>query len=159
MMYQVEDIMKMKMHLVGFALLTMFVGEAYVHAARKPSKVGQASMSKKEQEQEKFQQLLTEIAGANIAQVKILLEDDVIKKQINEHDGVFSPLGKVEDELEKNKRSSLAKTEKAARAKALHKIKKLLQECGATVIFRAVDVSGSTKKRGKQMDGCMLQSS
>jgi hypothetical protein len=138
----------MKMKSLGLVLLSMIVGDSCIHAARKPSKVGSAPVRKESNEsQEKLRQLLTEIAGANIAQVKMLLEDESIKKVLNEHDGTFSPLGKVDQELEMNKRSSLAKNEKMARGKALTKIRQLLEEYGATMVFRSADTAEPIKKK------------
>lgn len=137
----------MKMKSLGLILLTMIVGDSCVHAARKPSRAGAPMRKESNESQEKLQQLLTEIAGANIAQVKMLLEDQAVQKILNEYNGAFSPLGKVDDELEKNRRSSLAKNEKMARAKALNKIRALLQAHGATVVFRSMDVAQSMKKK------------
>lgn len=144
----------MKMKSLGLILLTMIITDSCIHAARRPSKAGAPSMHTQSKEvHEKLPELLTEIAGANIAQVKMLLEQEDIKKILNEHDGTFSPLGKVDDELEKNKRSSLAKPEKTARAKALNKIKELLQAHGATLVFRSAEPV--QKRRSRACKPCV----
>lgn len=143
---QKEDTMKIKS--LGLLLLTMVICDSCLYAAgKRPSKVGQEVRMQSKEAHKKLRQLFTEIAGANIAQVKMLLEDEEIKKLLNEHDGTFSPLGKVDDELEKNKNSSLEKAPKTARAKALMKIRELLQANGATMIFRSTDVDKEINKK------------
>lgn len=151
---QKEDTMKIKS--LGLLLLTMVIGDSCLHAAgKRPSKVGQEVRMQSKESHKKLRQLLTEIAGANIAQVKMLLEDEEIKQLLNEHDGTFSPLGKVDDELENNKHSSLEKAPKAARAKALMKIRELLQANGATMIFRSIDVDKEiNKKKARHQRSC-----
>lgn len=120
----------MKSRIITTVLLTGMLCGSAVEAARRPSSAGSMKAHNIA-----LDGLLNAIEMADIMEVERLLQDEKTKGVINEHNGRFSPLGKVHDELEKNKTCNLAKLEKMARTKRLNKIKRMLQDNGAVLIY------------------------
>lgn len=120
----------MKSRIITVLLLIGMLCGGVAEAARRPSKAGSVK-----QAYPTLDALFNAIEMADIVEVERLLQDEATREVINEHNGKFSPLGKVNYELEQNKTCSLIKPEKMARTKRLNKIKRMLQESGAILIY------------------------
>lgn len=120
----------MKSRLITLALLTGMLCGSAVEAARRPTKAGSMKRANIA-----LDALFNAIEAADIMEVERLLQEEKIREALNEHSETFSPLGKVHDEIEKNKTSSLSKSEKMARTKRLKKIQHMLQDNGAVLIY------------------------
>lgn len=118
-----ENVMKSKV--ITLLILTI-LGSPSMHAVTKAQAAG-AAVSKGEEKS--FARLFDAIENANMDEVEMLLQEDTQLSSLVEthrHKGLTA-IEKVDQELMKNKNSSLTRGSKAAVTRKLHKIKARLE--------------------------------